>query len=181
MNDSRDLVSSPIRPQTRAAHLHSHNRISSERLTGLSGLCDFDWRCINRHRRNMLLGRNLRRTSQNSRDLASGLKRVRFAQLYQPRQTLFDRWVKYSSRRWCKTLSPAFFVFPKRSLLVFTRANALWPTPSRISGPPSRDSLSDDSSHLGGKWRELVGWFGSTSLFGWETDRSMLTKEAEVS
>lgn len=34
-------------------------------------------------RRNMLLGNNLQRTSQSSRDLASGLKLVRFAQFFQ--------------------------------------------------------------------------------------------------
>jgi hypothetical protein len=39
MNDSRDLVSSPIRPQTRAAYLQSHNL--SEVAFRLSDLRDF--------------------------------------------------------------------------------------------------------------------------------------------
>ena len=39
MNDSRDLVSSPIRPQTRAAYLQSHNL--SEVAFLLSDLQDF--------------------------------------------------------------------------------------------------------------------------------------------
>ena len=50
------------------------------RSAQLFGLCNFDLRHIDEPRRNMLLGNNLRRTSQNSLDLASGLKRVRFAQ-----------------------------------------------------------------------------------------------------
>jgi hypothetical protein len=58
----------------------------------------------------MLNVNNVRRTSQKSRDLSSSWKEVRFAQLYQPRQTLFDRWVEYLSRRWCDALAPAFFV-----------------------------------------------------------------------
>ncbi len=39
MNDSRNLVSSPIRPQTRAAYLQSHNL--SEVAFRLSDLRDF--------------------------------------------------------------------------------------------------------------------------------------------
>ena len=76
------------------------------------GLCDFDLRRISESRRNMFPRNSLRKLSKNSRDLLSGLKEVRFAQLYQPRQTLFDRRVKYLSRRWFNELSAAFFVFP---------------------------------------------------------------------
>jgi len=66
------------------------------------------------------------------------------AQLYQPCQTLFDRWVKYSSRRWFIELSAAFFVFPRG----FYKVKRLCPDLSWISGSPSRDSLSEDWAHV---------------------------------
>jgi hypothetical protein len=64
-------------------------------------------------------------------------------QLYQPRQTLFDRWVKYLSRRWCNALSPAFFVF----LRGFCGLKRTLGHPPQISWSPSRDSLAVQPGH----------------------------------
>jgi hypothetical protein len=124
------IVHALVRQQTRIRS--SSLPLTVFRIRDIPGVCDFDWSRTNGPRRNMLLGNNLRKSSKNDRGFASGLKRVRFTQLYQLRQTLFDCGVKYSSRRWCNALSPAFFVFPKGFSLVFTRVNARWAYLSQI-------------------------------------------------
>ena len=67
--------------------------------TANCGLCDFEARRIQTHRRNMFTSQNLRMTSRKLRDLASGLKRVRFAQLNKGNQTQFDPSVIAIGRR----------------------------------------------------------------------------------
>ena len=91
------------------------------RSAQLFGLCNFDLRHIDEPRRNMLLGNNLRRTSQNSRELASGLKRVRFAQLNKGNRTHFDPPVIPTGRRLKTSACLRFYA-------VFSRVCTHWPS-----------------------------------------------------
>ncbi len=94
------------------------------RRGGELGLCDFDWRRMNEPCRKMLQGNSLRRTSQNSRDLASGLKRVRFAQFFQFPTVFKPAGKETKVGNDCHNLCRPFFVFSP----VFSRVKRVFPT-----------------------------------------------------
>jgi hypothetical protein len=101
------------------------------------GLCDFNSRRTNWSRRKVLLGNNLRRTSRKHRALASGLKRVRFAQLNKGNRTQFDPPVIPTGRRLKTSACLRFYA-------VFSRVCTRWPSlklsPARCLYQPRRES-----------------------------------------
>ena len=98
----------------------------------------------------MLRGNNLRRKSKNSRGLASGLKRVRFAQFFQF-PTVFKPAGKETkvSNDSCNRCRPFFVFYP-----VFSRVKRVLPTWWKLSfeslilitQEPSKDTLGDKIS-----------------------------------